>query len=78
MLVLRMGGFDDDDITVGNPGLAGHTAINMDKSSTGNGTVSGGSGYYIQTVAGDSGYAEFQLTTSEEMRTVTLGIRPAP
>jgi hypothetical protein len=78
MLVLRIGGFDDDDITVGDPGLDGHTAINMGESGTGKNSVSGGSGYFILDTAGDSDLAWFQLTKSEEMRTVTLGIRPAP
>jgi len=78
MLVLRLGGFDDDDVTIGDPGLAGHTAINMDESGGGNGTVSGGSGYLIQATAGDTGFGYFALTNNEEMRTVTLGIRPAP
>ncbi|MHC5060838.1 MAG: LamG-like jellyroll fold domain-containing protein [Planctomycetota bacterium] len=31
-LILRMGAFDDDDITVDAPGLSGHTAITMDSS----------------------------------------------
>jgi hypothetical protein len=78
MLVLRLGGFDDDDITVGNPGLDGHKAINMGKSGTGKNSVSGGSGYFVQGTAGDTNLAWFQLTRNEEMRTVTLGIRPAP
>ncbi|MHC5060349.1 MAG: LamG-like jellyroll fold domain-containing protein [Planctomycetota bacterium] len=32
-LILRMGAFDEDDITEDAPGLSGHTAITMDKSS---------------------------------------------
>lgn len=76
MLVLRLGGFDDDDINTGNPGLDGHTAINMGESGGTNGNVSGGSGYMIQSTAGDSDLAWFELTGVEEMRTVTLGIRP--
>jgi type II secretory pathway pseudopilin PulG len=32
-LILRLGAFDDDEITVDSPGLSGHTAITMDKSS---------------------------------------------
>ncbi|MFZ0034624.1 MAG: LamG-like jellyroll fold domain-containing protein [Sedimentisphaerales bacterium] len=32
-LILRLGAFDNDEITVDSPGLAGHTAITMDKSS---------------------------------------------
>lgn len=34
-LILRLGAFDDDNIIVDNPGLSGHTAITMDKSSGG-------------------------------------------
>ena len=77
-LILRIGGFDDDDISVGAPGLAGHTAITMDKSGAGNGTCSGGAGYLTQATAGSSGTSTFSLTRSEEYRTVTIGIAPAP
>ena len=31
-IILRLGVFDDDDITLNNPGLSGHTAITMDTS----------------------------------------------
>jgi hypothetical protein len=31
-LILRLGGFDDGDITVDDPGLSGHAAITMDSS----------------------------------------------
>jgi hypothetical protein len=78
MLVLRVGGFDDDDITTDDTGLDGHTTITMDESSGTNGSVSGGAGYMIQATAGDTDLAWFQLTNNEQMRTVTLGIRPAP
>ncbi|MDH3772499.1 MAG: hypothetical protein OET79_16125 [Nitrospirota bacterium] len=78
-LILRLGGFDDDDITLDFPGLSGHTAITMDRSNTGNlNTVSGGAGYAIQTTAGDTGTSEFNLTAREQYRTVTIAIRPAP
>jgi len=77
-LILRLGGFDDDDITLDAPGLSGHTVITMDRSNTGNqNTVSGGAGYVIQTTAGDTGGSEFNLTAREQYRTVTLAIRPA-
>jgi hypothetical protein len=79
MLILRLGGFDDDDITLDAPGLPGHTVITMDRSETGNkDTVSGGAGYIIQETAGDTGTSYFSLTKSEEFRTVTVAIRPAP
>jgi hypothetical protein len=77
-LILRLGGFDDDDITIGDPGMAGHTAINMQKSSTGTGTVSGGAAYISQAASGDSGTANFTLTAAEQSRTITIGIAPAP
>jgi type II secretory pathway pseudopilin PulG len=78
VLVLRLGGFDDDDITVGVPGLVGHTPITMGKSGTGTRSASGGAGYLIQSTPGTADMANFALTSSEEFRTVTLGIRPAP
>ena len=65
-------------IDVGNPGLPGHSPINMEKSSTGNGTVSGGAGYLTQTAAGVSGTSGFSLTNAEDYRAVTIGIAPAP
>ena len=54
-MILRLGGFDDDDVTIDDPGLPGHTAITMDISGTGFGTVSGGAGYVLQAATGDSG-----------------------
>ncbi len=77
-MILRIGGFDDDDVTVGNTGLNGHQTIVMDENKNGGGTVSGGSGYVIQASAGDSGETNFSLTNSEEWWTVTIGIAPAP
>ncbi len=77
-MILRIGGFDDDDITLGDTGLSGHQTVVMDESKNGNGTLSGGAGHTAQATAGDSGTANFSLTNSEEWWTVTLGIAPAP
>ena len=78
MTTLRMGGFDDDDISIDYPGLAGHTTITMDESGSGwFGTVSGGAGRLLQSPVGDSGSSSFYLTASEQYRTVTIAIRPA-
>jgi hypothetical protein len=77
-LILRLSGFDDDDITAGDPGLSSHTAINMGDSGNGPATASGGSGYVLQATAGDSGTSAFSLTGSEEYVTVTIAISPAP
>jgi len=38
-LILRLGGFDDGDITGDDPGLSGHTAITMDSSGGGSSPV---------------------------------------
>ena len=76
-MVLRLGGFDDDDITEDDPGLSGHTAITMDRSSSGSETVSGAAGYVEQSSIGSSGTANFSLHTFEEYRTITMAITPA-
>jgi hypothetical protein len=75
-MILRIGGFDDDDINEDNTGLADHTDITMDRSGTGAGTCSGGAGYIEQEAIGDSGTASFALTDWEQYRTVTLAIAP--
>ena len=77
-LILRLGGFDDDDISAGDPGLSGHTAINMGDSGNGNSTASGGSGYVLQPTAGASDTSSFTLSANEDYVTVTLAIAPAP
>ena len=75
-MILRIGGFDDDDINVDDTGLADHTDITMDKSASGNGTCSGGAGYKQQSAIGDSGTSSFSLTGWEQYRTVTVAIAP--
>ncbi|MHC4739891.1 MAG: LamG-like jellyroll fold domain-containing protein, partial [Planctomycetota bacterium] len=40
-LILRLGAFDDKDITMDVPGLSGHTAITMDTSNSGQVTYEG-------------------------------------
>ncbi len=77
-MILRPGGFDEDRVTVGDPGLSGHTAINMDSSNGGKNSASGSSAYLLQSVAGDSGASSFTLTKSQEYVTVTIAIAPAP
>jgi hypothetical protein len=77
-LILRLGGFDDDDINTGDPGLSGHTAINMGDSGNGPATASGGAGYVLQGTVGASGTSSFSLTGSEQFVTVTIAIAPAP
>jgi hypothetical protein len=78
-LILRLGGFNGNQITPGAPGLPGHTAINMnDSRNDGSGDVSGGSGYVQQAAAGISGTSSFALTGNIEYVTVTVAITPAP
>jgi len=75
-LILRIGGFDDDDVSIDSPGLSGNTAITMDESSSGSYTCSGGAGYKQQAATGSSGISEFSLWGSEQYRTVTIAIAP--
>ena len=75
-MILRIGGFDDDDVNVDNTGLSGYTTITMDESNSGNGTCSAGAGYKEQPSPGSSGVSEFSLTNSEQHRTATIAIAP--
>jgi len=77
-LILRLAGFDNNSVTVGLPGLPGHTVINMNASDGGNFSASGGSAYSQQAVAGDSGVSSFDLSKNEKYVTVTIAITPAP
>lgn len=79
-MVLRLGGFDRNNVTADDPGLSGHEPITMDASDFSNGRhqASGGAGYVSQAVAGDSGTANFTLTGGEEYFTVTIAIAPEP
>lgn len=72
-LILRIGGFDKDRISVDNPGMAGHAAITMDKSSD---RVSGGAAYATLAAPGSAGTASFSLTNGEKYATVTVAIAP--
>ena len=75
-LILRLGGFDDPDVTVGNAGSNIGTTITMNRSGTGLSQCSGGAGYSAQETAGASGASNFALTSSEEYVTVTIAIAP--
>ena len=76
-MILRIGGFDDDDVYLDDTRLDGHVTITMDESSGGTGTCSGGAGRTLQQAIGASGVAEFELAASEQWRTVTIAIAPA-
>ena len=77
-MILRLGAFDDDDVIVDSPGLAGHTAITVDGSGSGSGTCSGGAGYAQQAASGASSTSTFSLTAGEQSRAVTVAIAPDP
>lgn len=76
-LILRLGAFDDENVTTDVTGLTGHTTITMDASGFGSGTTSGGAGYVLQPVAGPSGTNAFALTALRAYRTLTVAIAPA-
>ncbi|MCF7974384.1 MAG: LamG domain-containing protein [Phycisphaerae bacterium] len=77
-MILRLGGFDEDDIYVDDTGLSGHTTITMDTSKWSSEAASGGAAYMYQLEAGNTGAESFVLSRKEEYRTVTLAIAPAP
>ncbi len=75
-LILRLGAFTSNKITVDSPGLSGHTPITMDYSKDQAGGVSAGGGYVAQEAAGSSGTSTFSLTRKKAYRTVTVAIAP--
>ena len=75
-MIVRLAGFDDDDVSIDNTDLGGHTDVTMAISSSGNGNTSGGAGYVLQPAVGDSGTANFSLNRSEEYRAVAISIAP--
>lgn len=74
-LILRIGGFDDDDVTIDDAGMALHTTITMDESNE-SASTSGGAAYMTQEASGDGATANFALTGTEQYVTVTLAIKP--
>ena len=77
-MIIRIGGFDGDDVNIDDTGLSGHTTITMNTSGTGNSSISGGAGYIYQSEAGSSGTDTFALTKPQEYRTITMAIAPVP
>ncbi|MEM7229139.1 MAG: prepilin-type N-terminal cleavage/methylation domain-containing protein [Planctomycetota bacterium] len=77
-LILRVGGFDDDDITVGDAGVSGNTTILMDEAGSGDKPASLGAAYVVQSSKASTGTADFTLTGNEEYVTITVAIAPAP
>ncbi|MCP4452176.1 MAG: hypothetical protein GY809_11990 [Planctomycetes bacterium] len=75
-MILKLGGFDKDKITVDDTGLSGYTTITMDKNDDGEGDASGGAAYQYQLEIGASGTGTFDLTDEEQYRTVTIAIAP--
>ncbi|MHC4626165.1 MAG: hypothetical protein ACYTDV_04210, partial [Planctomycetota bacterium] len=75
--ILRIGGFDDNDIDLDVSGLAEHVTITVDQSNTGTETCSGGAGYQHQAIPGMTDHTDFALTDSEDFVTLTVAITPA-
>jgi hypothetical protein len=76
-MVLRIGGFDDDDVSTDNSGIPNYTTITMDLSNTSGGSpVSGGAAYARLPAAGTTGQVNFSLSGAEEFVTFTIAIAP--
>lgn len=76
-MVIRVGGFDDDDLAIDPPVIVpGHSNITADSSSQGTGTASGAAAYVRQPIAGPTGTATMSLTAPEEWVAFTLALFP--
>jgi hypothetical protein len=74
-MILRIGGFNGDKITVDDAGIDGYATITMNKGG-GKGGASGGAAYQHQLDIGSSGSETFDLTKDKEYRTITIAIAP--
>ena len=72
-LIVRLGGFNGNNVTVDSPGLSGHEPITADGSSN---QVSGAAGYLAQASAGATGLPKFSLTKKSRYINVTIAIAP--
>jgi hypothetical protein len=77
-LILRLGGFDADKINTNNAGMANHTTITVDASSSSGSSASGGAAYKYLDTPISTGTSTFQLTSSQQYVTFTLAIAPQP
>jgi len=77
-MILRLAGFDDDDINSDVSGLSGHVTITADQSGSSFGSASAAAGIMTQNTAGDSGTSNFELQGTEQYRAVTIAIAPEP
>ncbi|NKB33377.1 MAG: DUF11 domain-containing protein [Pseudomonadales bacterium] len=76
-VVLRVAGFDDDDITIDlSPVIAGHTDITQDESSSTGGNSSAAGAYVSQAGVGSSGTDNFTLTVAEQAVAFTMALPP--
>lgn len=76
-MIVRIGGFEQNSVTLDSPGLSGHTTITMDSSGTSGTPCSGGSGYLSMLSAGTSSAVNFALTAPRAYRTLSLAITAA-
>ena len=75
-LILRVGGFDDDDVAIGDAGVAGHTTITMNESSSGSGTCASGAAWAVRGASPSVPAANFTLTAGEQWITASIAIAP--
>jgi hypothetical protein len=76
-IVLRIGGFDGDDINLNNSGIANHSTITMDSSSSSGGACAGGAALQDLPDIGSTGTANFILTAESRYVAVTVVIIPS-
>lgn len=76
-MIVRIYGADDSDMS-GTPYPSGHTGrLNIRSSTTFYGDCSLGVADVVQSTAGSTGSAQFQMSASEEWRAVTVALTPA-
>jgi type II secretory pathway pseudopilin PulG len=75
-MIVRLGAFQGDSVTVDNAGVASHITLPADSNEVGATAVSGAAAYATQATAGSSGTATFTLTVSQPYTTTTIALAP--
>ncbi|MCA9296601.1 MAG: prepilin-type N-terminal cleavage/methylation domain-containing protein [Phycisphaerales bacterium] len=77
-LILRIGAFEDNSVTVGDSGMVGYDTIHMDFSAVSASGCSNGAAWTLQSLAGGTGSTQFVLNANKQFVTATILIAPAP
>jgi hypothetical protein len=75
-MIVRLGAFQNESVTLDNAGVASHITLTADSCNSGAIAASGAAAYATQATAGSSGTATFTLTGNLPYTTTTIALAP--